>query len=55
MDLVKPVIESFEQLEVSKLTNIWLTLKLVMLAIVRVGGDNTYTVPHINKQNGKRV
>ena len=49
-DLVKTVIESFEQLEVSKLTNVWLTLQLLMLDIVRVGGDNKYTVLHINKK-----
>ena len=48
-DLVKTVIESFEQLEVSKLSNVWLTLQLVMLSILRVGGDNTYNIPHINK------
>ena len=32
-----------------KLTNVWLTLKLLMLSILRVGGDNSYTLPHINK------
>ena len=48
-DLVTTVKESFEQLEVSKLTNVWLTLQLVMLVILRVGGDNTYNLPHINK------
>ena len=41
-DLVEKVIELFEQLEVSKLTNVWLTLQLVMLAILWVGVDNTY-------------
>ena len=49
-DLVETVIASFEQLEVSKLTNVWLTLQLVMLAILWVGGDNTYNVTHINKK-----
>ena len=53
-DLVTTVKESFEQLEVSKLTNVWLTLQLVMLAILRVGGDNTYNLPHINKQKMER-
>ena len=48
-DLVKTVIGSYEELEVKKLTNIWLTLKLVMLSIIRVGGYNSYTLPHINK------
>ena len=50
---METVIASFEQLEVSKLTNVWMTLQLVMLAILRVGGDNTYNVPHINKQKWK--
>ena len=48
------MIESFEQLEVSNLSNVWIKLQLVMLSIVLVGDDNTYTVPHINKK-GKRM
>ena len=33
---------------------IWLTLQLVMLSILQLGGDNTYTLPHINKQKMER-
>ena len=52
-DLLETVIESFEQLEFSKLTSVWMALKLLMLAILRVGGDNTYNLFHINKQKLK--
>ena len=48
-DLVSNVILSYEELEPSKLINIWVTLKLVMLEITKVKGDNMYMLPHINK------
>ena len=53
-DLVTTVIESYEDLDVSKLTNVWITLQIVMLAILRVGGNNAYTLPHIKKQKMER-
>ena len=48
-DLVGNVISSYEELDPSKLINIWVTLKLVMLEIIKVKGDNMYVFPHINK------
>ena len=36
-------------MDVHKLSNVWITLQLVMLDIILVGGDNTYNMPHINK------
>ena len=48
-DLVSAVVESYVELDNRKLVNIWMTWKLVMLEVIRVGGDNTYVIPHINK------
>ena len=48
-DLVETVIALYEELEVTKLMNIWMTLQLVMLDILWVGVDNSYILPHINK------
>ena len=47
--LVGNVISSYEELSPSKLINIWVTLKLVMLEIINVKGENTYVLPQINK------
>ena len=44
-DLVSKVISSYEELEPSKLINIWFTLKLVMLEIIKVKGYNMYVLP----------
>ena len=48
-DLVTTLKESLEHLKVHTLSNICLTLQLVMLAILQVGEYNTYNIPHINK------
>ena len=48
-ELVSNVRESYEELEYKKLLNVWITLQLVMLSILRVNGDNTYQLKHINK------
>ena len=48
-DLVSAVVPSYVELDNRKLVNIWMTWKLVMLEIIKVGGDNTYVIPHINK------
>ena len=50
-DLVGNVISSYEELAPSKLINIWVTLQLVMLEIIKVKGDNTYVLPYINKSS----
>ena len=48
-DLVSAVVSSYVELDNRKLENIWMTWQLVMLEVIRVGGDNTYVIPHINK------
>ena len=48
-DLVSGVFSYYVELENMKLVNIWMTWKLVMLEIIKVGGDNTYVLPHVNK------
>ena len=56
-DLVSNVLKSYEDLDYRKLLNVWITLQLVMLSIIRVKGDNTYHLTHINniklEQGGK--
>ena len=48
-DLVSAVVSSYVELDNRKLENVWMTWQLVMLEVIRVGGDNTYVIPHINK------
>ena len=48
-DLVSAVVESYVEQDNRKLVNICMTWKIVMLEIIKVGGDNTYVIPHINK------
>ena len=48
-DLVSAVFESYVEIDNRKLVNVWMTWQLVMLEVIRVGGDNTYVLPHINK------
>ena len=48
-DLVENVLKSYEELEIRKLANIWITLQLVMLEIIKINGGNTYVLPHVNK------
>ena len=48
-ELVSNVVYSYVELYNMKLVNIWMTWKLVKLEIIRVGGYNTYVLPHINK------
>ena len=31
------------------MANIWITLQLVMLEIIKINGGNTYVLPHVNK------
>ena len=47
--MVNAVKESYESLEVSKLIQIFLMWKLVMLKIIEEKGDNTYIMPHKKK------
>ena len=45
-DLVSAVKQSYDSLEVSKLIQILLMRKLVMLKIIESKGDNNYIIPH---------
>ena len=47
--LVSCVVDSFNNLSMSPLHNIWITWQLVMLQIILSDGDNTYILPHKNK------
>ena len=53
-DLVSAVVASYVELDNRKLVNIWMTWKLVMLEIIKVGGDKTYVIPHINNLSWRR-
>ena len=48
-ELVTNVVKSYEELDYGKLLNVWITLQLLMLSILRLKGDNTYQLTHINK------
>ena len=48
-ELVSNILKSYKELEFNILMNVWITLKLVMLSIILVKGDNTYPITHINK------
>ena len=47
--LVSCVVDSFNNLSMRPLHNIWITWQLVMLQIILSDGDNTYVLPHKNK------
>ena len=47
--LVSAVVESYVELDNRKLVNVWMKWKMAMLEIIKVGGYNTYVIPHINK------
>ena len=47
--MVSCVVDSFNNLSMSPLHNIWITWQLVMLQIILSDGDNTYVLPHKNK------
>ena len=48
-DLVSAVVSSYVELDNMKFVNIWMTWKLVMLEIIKVGRYSTCVIPHINK------
>ena len=40
--MVKNLTDSYTELSIKKLHNIWITWKLVMLRVIECNGDNTY-------------
>jgi len=48
-ELVQAVQDSFQQLPIQALTNVFITLQLVMEHIILDNGGNNYKLPHINK------
>ena len=44
--IIYNVIKSFQDLEVTTLSNILVTWKIIMLKIIQEEGDNTYKIPH---------
>jgi hypothetical protein len=53
-ELVEAVYQSFERLKISKLTNILLTLQLVMEQCILHHGNNDFKIPHMSKQKLER-
>jgi hypothetical protein len=48
-DLINATQKAFEDMEVQKLNNVFLTLQQCMVETMRVGGSNNYKVPHMSK------
>ena len=44
--LIYNVIKSFQDLEATTLSNIFVTWQIIMLKIIQTEGDNTYKMPH---------
>ena len=53
-DLVSAVVSSYVELDNRKMVNVWMTWKLVMLEVIRVGEYNTYVLPHVKSQSWRR-
>ena len=49
-DLIKGVLEEFEDYQVYKLNRIFLTLQAVMIEVLNHVGGNGYKIPHVNKE-----
>ena len=47
-DLVSNIVDSYVELDNRKLVNICMNWTLVICEFIRVGGDNTYVLPHVN-------
>ena len=43
------VIESYRDIRINQLHNIWITWKLVILRVIECNGDNTYVLPRKNR------
>lgn len=53
-ELVKNVQDAFENQEVEKLDNVWLSLQSVMLEIMKCKGHNNYKLQHLHKAAQRR-
>uniref|UniRef100_A0A8I6WKB7 Transposase n=1 Tax=Hordeum vulgare subsp. vulgare TaxID=112509 RepID=A0A8I6WKB7_HORVV len=49
-DLIKGVLEEFENYEVYKLNRVFLSLQACMIEILNHAGGNGYKIPHVNKE-----
>jgi len=54
LELIAMVRESFASYPVSKLNRLWVTLQSMMNEIVKCQGDNTFKIPHMNKDKLER-
>ena len=48
-ELVENVQQSYNDLSINQLHNIWITWQLVMLRVIECNGDNTYVLPRKNR------
>ena len=48
-ELVENVQQSYNDLSINQLHNIWITWQLVMLRVIECDGDNTYVLPRKNR------
>jgi transposase-like protein len=53
-DLIESVEESFRNLHLNKLDNVFLTLQTVMDQVILHDGSNNYRIPHMNKEKLQR-
>ncbi|XP_058784796.1 uncharacterized protein LOC131659654 [Vicia villosa] len=53
-ELVRAVVESFENFSSMKSNHIFVTLQLCMIEIMKANGSNKYKIPHLNKQRLER-
>lgn len=49
-DLIKGVLDEFEDYEVYKLNRVFLSLQACMIEILNHAGGNGYKIPHVNKE-----
>nr|GLL29754.1 uncharacterized protein LOC109190808 isoform X1 [Ipomoea trifida] len=49
-ELVAVTIKAFDEISVDSLSNVFLTLQLCMVEVMKKFGGNNYKLPHINKQ-----
>ncbi|XP_010684477.1 uncharacterized protein LOC104899035 [Beta vulgaris subsp. vulgaris] len=48
--MLEAVHDAFHELDPKTLSNVWLTLQYVMNEVLKCGGGNDYTLPHVNKK-----
>ena len=48
--LIRAVLDAYEKYEPTKLNRMWLTYQSCLNEIIECHGDNTYKIPHMNKE-----